>query len=516
MKKFNKIFAVVLAIAFVLSFSFSGPSAALAATTPSLGQATTFGILSSTYTNTVAGTTINGDLGYTTPPAVTPTVNGVTHPADATYAQAGIDQNAALAALNSQPCTFTFPAGAVDLATETTHGPIGIYTPGVYCTTVASAASIGTAGITLSGAGTFIFRINGALTTVANSNVTLANGASSCNVFWTPTGATTLAANTTFAGTDIDAAGITVGNATTLTGRALAFGGTVSTTADTINSACSSGIAAGAGGGPLLVSAPLVPPLINITKIPTPLALPAGPGLVTYDYLVTNVGVVPMNNVTVTDNSCTPVNFISGDTNNNALLDLTETWHYSCTTTLAQTTVNTALATGHANGFTTVDTANATVVVGALIVPPLIHLTKIPNLFVIPFNTPVTYTYTVTNPGTVPLSNVTLVDNRCSPISGHFGDLNGNNLLDVSEVWTYTCTINLTANTTNTATVQGSANGLTATDVAFATVVVTPSPGLPITGYGPDDNNNLWSSIIPVGILLFALGSFFVIKRRTV
>ncbi|OVE78584.1 hypothetical protein BVY00_02385, partial [bacterium G20] len=178
-------------------------------------MASTFSILSSTYTNTASGTTINGDLGYTTGPAVAPTVNGITHIADGTYNQAGIDQGTALSALNSQACTFTFPAGAVDLATDTSHGVIGIYTPGVYCTTASSAASIGTAGITLSGSGTYIFRVNGALTTVANSAVRLASSASACDIFWTPTAATTLGANSTFIGTDIDASGVTIGDTIT-------------------------------------------------------------------------------------------------------------------------------------------------------------------------------------------------------------------------------------------------------------------------------------------------------------
>ena len=171
---------------------------ASAATDPGLGQANSFVILSSTYTNTVGGTTLTGDLGYTTGPAVAPTVNGTTHGADSTYNQAGIDQGSALATLNSQACTFTFPAGAVDLATDTSHGAIGIYSPGVYCTTATSAASVGTAGITLTGTGTYIFRVNGALTSVANSSVRFASGASACDVWWTPTAATTLGATSTF------------------------------------------------------------------------------------------------------------------------------------------------------------------------------------------------------------------------------------------------------------------------------------------------------------------------------
>ena len=231
--RFGVVSSVTGLIALTLSLTVVS-TAAHAATDPGLGHANTFGILSSTYTNTASGTTITGDLGYTTGPAVAPTVSGTTHVADSTYNQAGIDQGSALTNLNNQPCTFTFPAGAVDLATDTSHGAIGVYTPGVYCTTATSAASIGTAGITLTGGGTYIFRVNGALTTVTGSAVRFASGASACDLWWTPTQATTLGATTTFAGTDIDASGVTILTTINWTGRALAFGGTVSTTTDTI------------------------------------------------------------------------------------------------------------------------------------------------------------------------------------------------------------------------------------------------------------------------------------------
>lgn len=156
-----------------------------------------------------------------------PTINGTTHVADSSYNQAGTDQGSALGTLNSQSCDFNFNS-----ATDLSLLPQPL-TPGVYCIT--AAASIGTGGITLNGSGTYIFRIDGALTTVANSNVTLSGGASSCNVFWTPTQATTLGANSSFIGTDIDTSGITVGSTVTWNGRALAFGGTVTTNADTIS-----------------------------------------------------------------------------------------------------------------------------------------------------------------------------------------------------------------------------------------------------------------------------------------
>jgi len=230
MKIFNKN-SIITALAVFFVLGLNGPIVSFAAITPSLGAAVTYGVLSSTYTNTTAGTIINGDVGFTTPPATAPTGVYTNYGSGGPYATAGTDQGSTLSDLASQLCTFTFAPGAIDLAIDTTHGPIGIYTPGVYC--VSGAASIGTAGITLNGAGTYIFRVDGALTSVDNSHVTLAD-ASACDVFWTPTEATTLGANSTFVGINIDAAGITLGNNVTWIGEALAFGGTVTTAGDTI------------------------------------------------------------------------------------------------------------------------------------------------------------------------------------------------------------------------------------------------------------------------------------------
>ena len=187
-------------------------------------------MLSDTYTNTVIGTTITGSVGFTTGPAVAPAGVHPSYGSGAPYAVAGIDQGNALSALAVQPCTFTFAPGAIDLSTDITHGPVGVYTPGVYCST--GAMNVG-GPLTLNGSGTYIFRAVGALTSTAGAVVSAA-GASACDVFWTPTAAATLGANTTFIGTIITNAGITVGANTTWNGRALAFGGTVTTDTDTI------------------------------------------------------------------------------------------------------------------------------------------------------------------------------------------------------------------------------------------------------------------------------------------
>ncbi|MBN2198182.1 hypothetical protein JW698_03300 [Candidatus Wolfebacteria bacterium] len=263
---------------------------------------------------------------------------------------------------------------------------------------------------------------------------------------------------------------------------------------------------------------------MSVTKIPTPLTISKGE-LVTYDYTVLNIGSVDINNVVVTDNKCSPVVFVSGDTNGDLKLNerQTETWKYRCTTTLSQTTTNTVTATGEANGFTAIDTANATVVVDAPIIPPLINLVKTPNILFLSANGgEVTYTYTITNPGTAPLSNVSIIDNKCANISraiGHPGDINKNNLLENDEIWLFTCKTNLTQTTTNIGIAEGSANGLTAIDFSPATVALaTPdivTPKLPNTGFPPGENNTPWNIIIPAGIFAILVSLFFIQKKQT-
>ena len=230
MKKYYFNSLAIVAMASVV-FSLMAPMGAFAATTPSLGAAATYGVLASTYTNTSVAT-INGDVGFTTGPAVVPLGVHTNYGSGAPYATAGVDQGTALASLNSQTCTFTYGGGAINLSTDTTHGPIGVYAPGVYCSS--GAMNIG-GPLTLSGSGTYIFRPGGALTSTTGSIITL-TGASACDVFWTPVAATTLAANTTFFGSVIKpvSSAITVLANTTWTGRALAFGGTVTTDTDTI------------------------------------------------------------------------------------------------------------------------------------------------------------------------------------------------------------------------------------------------------------------------------------------
>lgn len=569
MKKIKTSLSGVIA-AIALLLGLIAPNIAFAATTPSFGAADVYAILASTYTNTVIGTTVTGSIGFTTGPGVVPAGVHTNYGPGAPYATAGVDQGSALSALAAQACTFTFAPGPINLSTDITHGPVGVYTPGVYCST--GAMNVG-GPLTLSGSGTYIFRPTGALTSTVGSIITL-SGASACDVFWTPTAATTLAATTTFFGTIIDDSGISVGASTTWTGRALSFGGTVTTDTDTITApTCVAAPSSGGNGGNINVVklvindnggtktvsdfalfvngnpvtsgvtnafpapasvyavtetadprytrtfsgdcdidgrlnlnpgdnrfciitnndigapvvAPPVPPLIDVIKVPSPLSLPNGPGPVLYTYTLRNIGTVPVTNVTMVGDTCSPIVLVSGDTNGDKKLDLNETWVHNCTTSLSVTHTNTVVATGWANGLSTTDIASATVIVGLPIVPPLIHVTKIPNPWtLLAGGGMVNYVKKVTNPGTVALSNVRLADDKCSPVAFVSGDTDSDSLLDPSETWTYSCTVRLTQTTTNTVIASGDANGLTARDIAVATVIVAAAvPVLPKTGFAP-------------------------------
>jgi len=225
----------------------------------------------------------------------------------------------------------------------------------------------------------------------------------------------------------------------------------------------------------------LVPPLINVTKIPEPLALPGGAGIVNYSYAVTNIGTVAMKAIMVTDDKCAFVTFLSGDTDVDGALDVGESWKYHCSSMLQQTTTNVVTVTGVANGITAIDTASATVVVGSGATAPIIHLVKTPSEFSVVMGSLVTYRYVVTNPGTSTIANVQVTDNLCKPMSTPVGDNNENKLLEVGEIWQYTCQMKISKLTTNTALARGMSNGYLVEDFAVATVAVTV-PKLPNTG----------------------------------
>ncbi len=608
MKTFKRVSGGAAAV-LTLILGLAGPVAVSAATSPALGATELYGVVAETFSNsnTAPYTVVNGKACYTTVNLLPASITGGIPDVPCTN---GIDQDAAKADVNGQAALVTCmnlgPAPALNATDIDGAGPLppGTFTPGCYKSDTAMTITTGT-NITLSGAGTYIFKSGGSLTTGADSYVALAGGASACDVFWAPVGGTTIGAYTgalpnpnSFVGTIFrgDAAGlsITLGHFSNLLGRALAFGSTVTTDANTITvPTCTAPPPPGGSsdgtitvvktvindngrtktvadfplfvnstpvvsgvtnrfqapamsymvsetadpnytrtfsgdcdftgmlplnpgsnkfcfitnddiGAPVVV--PPVPPLIEVVKVPSPLALPAGPGPVTYTYTLRNIGTVPVTGVTMVGDTCSPISLVSGDANGDAQLQVNETWTYRCSTTLTETHTNTVVATGWANGISASDIASATVVVGQPIVPPLIHVTKIPSpLTLLAGGGRVTYTKKVTNPGTVALSNVRLTDDKCSAVTYVSGDANGDNKLDPAETWTYTCSMNHSQSSLFSVSASGDANGLTARDLAIATVVVAAAvPSLPKTGFSTEASV-LVLSVIAVALFLYVL-----------
>jgi von Willebrand factor type A domain len=108
----------------------------------------------------------------------------------------------------------------------------------------------------------------------------------------------------------------------------------------------------------------LMCPQIAIGMTPSVTNLPPDGGPVTYAYAVTNdTADAPLSAVSVTDDVCAPVGYVSGDTNADGKLQSSETWSFACTTTLSATTTNVATASGQFNGVGFSAQAISTVVV---------------------------------------------------------------------------------------------------------------------------------------------------------
>ncbi len=147
---------------------------------------------------------------------------------------------------------------------------------------------------------------------------------------------------------------------------------------------------------------------------------------------------------------------------------------------------------------------------------PLIRVTKDPNPpSLVMGGGLVSYVYRVTNPGTVPLSNVNLNDDKCIPVSYISGDTDNDERLDTSETWIYTCYTNLFITTTNTVVAEGSANGLIARDFATATVVVEAIPSFPKTGFPSRGTGNILNVAMLSTALSLPILLYVTAKRKT-
>ena len=218
-----------LAANFVWTFTTS--PTACNATVP-LGTACSFGVLGgSTVSSTVnEGTDVTGDIGVWPGSSITGFPPGIYTGTE--YADDAVAQTAQGDLTTAYNYAAAAPGGAVlpaDIGGET-------LAPGVYKTTSAQPSLGITGNLTLSGSGTYIFQVVSTLTTAAgNSQVILAGGAQSANVFWQVGSSATLGTNTIFQGIIMAQASVTLTTGATLDGSALARTGAVSMDENLVN-----------------------------------------------------------------------------------------------------------------------------------------------------------------------------------------------------------------------------------------------------------------------------------------
>ena len=215
-------------------WTFTTSATACQAPVP-LGSACSFGILGATPVVSNSGpSNVTGDVGIWPAASITGfppgTITGSFHAGDAVAMTAQGDLTTAY------NYAAAAPGGAVltaDIGGET-------LAPGVYKTTSAQPSLGITGDLTLDGGGNsngvWIFQIVSSLTTAAtNSQVILTNGATAQNVFWQVGSSATLGTTTTFAGSIMAQASVTLGTGATLNGRALARTGAVTLLSNPVN-----------------------------------------------------------------------------------------------------------------------------------------------------------------------------------------------------------------------------------------------------------------------------------------
>jgi hypothetical protein len=205
------------------SGAISGYASVIVDTAPpglSLGAAETHGILAGSAVTCIAGGTVNADVSVAPGSAIIGfppcTITGAVHAADTFALAAQGDLTTAFLALEALPCGTTI---AADLGGTT-------LAPGVYC----SGSSVGVTGaVTLDGRGDanarFVIRAGSTLTTAGS--VVLIGGAQAKNVYWWVGSSATLGVGSVWQGNILALTSITLNDAATLLGRALARNGAV-------------------------------------------------------------------------------------------------------------------------------------------------------------------------------------------------------------------------------------------------------------------------------------------------
>jgi LPXTG-motif cell wall-anchored protein len=356
MRTIGRMRSIPLLLTLVFVFVMTAPAMSMAAQAPvNLLTTSPFVILAGTTITNTGPTVISGnaggDIGLYPGSAFTGraqvTLTGAVHLHDTVARLAKADLvTAYIDAAGRTPVT-TIPT---DLGGTT-------LTAGVYDSSGTGGAFQITGTLVLDAQGdpdaVFIFKTASTLITASHSSIVLINEARPCRVFWQVGSSATLGTYSHFVGHIFALTSIGAKTGATVVGQLLARNGAVTLHANTItNVICSSSETTSA---------------IYVSKMASPNKLTSGPGWVTYTYVVTNAGALPLSGVSVADDKLDPVTYVSGDTNGDGLLDPGEAWIYTARTELYATTTNVATATASAAEATAAITVPVSTVSGAVL-----------------------------------------------------------------------------------------------------------------------------------------------------
>jgi len=346
----ERIQTVAVPLALSLVVTLAAPIAVFAAQpTVNLGTTSGFAVLAGTTITNTGATTIGGSAGgslglypgTSIPGLAQITRSGAVHISDTVARKAKDDLVAA----------YNDAAGRIPVTTIPTELGGTTLSPGVYDSESGTFQVTGT--LTLDAQGdpdaVFVFKTSSTLITASDSTVSLINSGRYCRVFWQVGSSATLGTNSRFVGHIFALTSISAQTGATVQGQLLARNGAVTLERNTImNGIC------------------VVGPAVHVSKLATPRALTSGSGSVTYTYMVSNSGTVDLSGVEVTDDKLNTVEYVSGDTNGDNLLQPDEVWKYTGTMRLTATTTNIATASATGGEAVVTDTASLRVVVSTV------------------------------------------------------------------------------------------------------------------------------------------------------
>ncbi|WP_438695991.1 DUF7507 domain-containing protein, partial [Winogradskyella undariae] len=215
---------------------------------------------------------------------------------------------------------------------------------------------------------------------------------------------------------------------------------------------------------------------------------------ITYNFTVTNEGELAITSVVLTDAMLGGViTLSSGDLNNDNILDVDEIWLYTANYTILQLDIDAGIVSNQAtvtgtssDGSTLTDLSDDDSVLEDEITETVLpQESGIAVIKTSVFNDEnndgfadlgetITYNFTVTNEGELLITNVVLTDVMLGGVIAlSSGDLNGDNILNIDEIWLYTANYTILQSdidagvVSNQATVTGtSSDGSTLTDLS--------------------------------------------------